>query len=104
MLKKKKVCKAAPIPGETKVWQYISLTKKLYLIDCPGVVPPSASDFSADCAKVLKGVVRAEKIQQPSDYIDEVLSRVKREDLLEKYKLPEDAQWEDGEEFLTIVG
>jgi nuclear GTP-binding protein len=34
----KPCCKAAPIPGETKVWQYITLTKKIFLIDCPGVV------------------------------------------------------------------
>lgn len=37
-LKSKAVCKSAPIPGETKVWQYIALTKRVYLIDCPGVV------------------------------------------------------------------
>ena len=37
-LKRKNVCKVAPIPGETKVWQYISLTKRIYLIDCPGIV------------------------------------------------------------------
>lgn len=37
-LKSKVVCKSAPIPGETKVWQYVSLTKRIYLIDCPGVV------------------------------------------------------------------
>lgn len=80
-LLRKKVCKAAPVPGEvrrelavtrssslpvrllpflfrevqhctvveagslavlqTRVWQYVSLTSKLYLIDCPGVVPDS---------------------------------------------------------------
>ena len=34
----KPCCKAAPVPGETKVWQYITLTKKIFLIDCPGVV------------------------------------------------------------------
>merc|ERR1719343_1740208 len=89
-MRRKKVCKAAPVPGETKVWQYIALTKKLYLLDCPGIVPPSESDFSADCAKVLKGVVRAERIQSPSDYIDEVLARVKREYLLQRYRLPAD--------------
>lgn len=37
-LKNKKVCRAAPIPGETKIWQYVHLTKRIYLIDCPGVV------------------------------------------------------------------
>ena len=25
--------------------------RKLYLLDCPGIVPPSPSDFEADCAK-----------------------------------------------------
>ena len=48
-----------------------SLCRKLYLLDCPGIVPPSASDFDADCAKVLKGVVRAERLKTPSDYIHE---------------------------------
>jgi nuclear GTP-binding protein len=34
----KKCCKAAPIPGETKVWQYVALMKRIFLIDCPGIV------------------------------------------------------------------
>lgn len=103
-LKKKKVCKAAPVPGETRVWQYVALTKKIYLLDCPGIVPATASDFAQDCAKVLKGVVRAEKVQTPSDYIDEVLTRVKKPYLLQRYKLPEDTDWADAEEFLSILG
>lgn len=49
-----KVCKVAPIPGETKVWQYITLTKRIFLIDCPGVVYHS-KDSETDI--VLKGVV-----------------------------------------------
>ena len=36
-LRKKKVCVVAPIAGETKVWQYITLMKRIYMIDCPGV-------------------------------------------------------------------
>ncbi|KIK29952.1 hypothetical protein PISMIDRAFT_648197 [Pisolithus microcarpus 441] len=36
-LKSGKVCRVAPVPGETKVWQYINLTKRIYLIDCPGI-------------------------------------------------------------------
>merc|ERR1719160_1662725 len=100
----KKVCKAAPIPGETKVWQYVSLTKKIFLIDCPGIVPPTDKDFAADSAKVLKGVVRAERIEFPSNYIPEVLTRVKHKYLLERYKLPSDTEpWEDHEEFLKML-
>lgn len=48
------VCKVAPVPGETKVWQYITLTKRIFLIDCPGVVYRS-HDSETDV--VLKGVV-----------------------------------------------
>lgn len=42
-LKKKKVCKVAPVPGETKVWQYVTLMKSIYLVDCPGTVHPSGN-------------------------------------------------------------
>ena len=50
--------------------------KKIYLIDCPGVVyNPSESDEE----KVLKGVVRVELVENPSDYIPAVLKKVKPE-------------------------
>lgn len=81
----------------------MALTKRIYLLDCPGIVPATASDFAADCAKVLKGVVRAERIQIPSDYIDEVLTRVKKPYLLQRYKLAADTEWSSGEDFLTIL-
>ena len=62
-LVKKKSCKVAPVPGETKVWQYITLMKRIYLIDCPGVVYPSSD---GEVELVLKGVVRAEKLSDPA--------------------------------------
>jgi len=71
------------------------------LIDCPGIVPPSGQDFSDDSAKVLKGVVRIERIENPSNYIPEVLDRVKNKYLLAKYGFPKDAKWEDHEDFLS---
>ncbi|GLV37949.1 Nucleostemin 2 [Carabus blaptoides fortunei] len=83
-LRSKKVCKVAPIAGETKVWQYITLMKKIYLIDCPGVVYPSAE---TDTEKVLKGVVRVELIQNPEDYIASVLERVRKEYLIKTYNI-----------------
>uniref|UniRef100_A0A8C5LWL5 Nucleolar GTP-binding protein 2 n=1 Tax=Leptobrachium leishanense TaxID=445787 RepID=A0A8C5LWL5_9ANUR len=52
-LRSKKVCNVAPIAGETKVWQYITLMRRIFLIDCPGVVYPSG-DSETDV--VLKGV------------------------------------------------
>ena len=72
-LRKKKVCTVAPIPGETKIWQYITLMKRIYLIDCPGVVPPSTTDSEEDI--LLRGVVRVENVENPSQYIESVLRR-----------------------------
>lgn len=72
-LKERKVCKAAPVPGETKVWQYVTLTKRIYLIDCPGTV--HVTEGKDDVESVLKGCVRAEKIDQPTYYIPHILEK-----------------------------
>ena len=47
-LRSKKVCNVAPIAGETKVWQYITLMKKIYLIDCPGMLLFSVKSYSTE--------------------------------------------------------
>jgi hypothetical protein len=49
------VCVAKTITGETKVWQYITLFRRIFLVDCPGVVYDVGDD---DTNTVLKGVVR----------------------------------------------
>ena len=96
-LKKRGVCKVAPIPGETKVWQYVALTKRIYLIDCPGIV---YDEGQSPTDIVLKGVVRAEKIENPEEYIDEVLIRAKPESLEKLYNVRD---WADTEDFLKLV-
>lgn len=93
-LRSKKVCKVAPIAGETKVWQYITLMRRIYLIDCPGVVYPSSE---TDTEKVLKGVVRVELVQNPEDYIASVLERVRPEYIRKTYKIN---VWTDHVDFL----
>ncbi|KAK0521364.1 GTPase required for pre-60S ribosomal subunit nuclear export and maturation [Tilletia horrida] len=105
-LKKKKVCNVAPIPGETKVWQYITLMRRIYLVDCPGIVPVSAHD--SETGTVLKGVVRVENLESPSEHIPALLRRVKPEYLRRTYVLP--SEKEDGgrstresEVFLTHI-
>ena len=85
-LRKKKVCTVAPIPGETKVWQYITLMKRIYLIDCPGVVPPNNSDTEEDI--LLRGVVRVENVENPEQYIAAVLRRTKARHLERTYEIP----------------
>jgi nuclear GTP-binding protein len=98
-LKKTKVCKAAPIPGETRVWQYVSLTKRIYLIDCPGVVNDSTGN-DTETDKVLKSVIRAEKIEEPLEYIPGVLEKAKKEYLQKLYRID---SWTDHEDFVSQV-
>ncbi|XP_017936874.2 nucleolar GTP-binding protein 2 [Manacus vitellinus] len=93
-LRSKKVCNVAPIAGETKVWQYITLMRRIFLIDCPGVVYPSG-DTETDI--VLKGVVQVEKIKSPEDHISAVLERAKAEYIRKTYKID---SWKDTEDFL----
>jgi nuclear GTP-binding protein len=94
-LRSKSVCKVAPIPGETKVWQYITLTKKIFLIDCPGVVYQN-NDSETDI--VLKGVVRVTNLEDAAEHIGEVLRRVKKEHLQRAYKIQD---WTDDNDFLV---
>ncbi|GFO19517.1 nucleolar GTP-binding protein 2 [Plakobranchus ocellatus] len=96
-LKSKKVCNVAPIPGETKVWQYVTLMNNLFLIDCPGVVYPYGA---TPTDMVLKGVVRVEKVKQPEDYVHAVLERVKEEYLQKTYGV---TKWDNPEDFLEQV-
>merc|ERR1712226_1020129 len=94
-LRNKKVCNVAPIPGETKVWQYITLMKNIYLVDCPGVVYNHSTDSDTDT--VLKGVIRTQYLESPEDYIPKVLSRVKDEHVKRQYQI---ASWESPLDFL----
>ncbi|XP_063870781.1 uncharacterized protein LOC135105972 [Scylla paramamosain] len=96
-MKAKKVCNVAPLAGETKVWQYVTLMRKIYLVDCPGIVPPS-HESATDM--VLKGAVRTEYLKNPADYIMPLLERVKREYMCRTY-LVED--WSTPEEFMEQV-
>ena len=108
------MCKAAPIPGETRTWKYITLFKRIFLIDSPGVVygnlelPSSSSSSSSpsdssqrvlehETTSVLKGVVRIDNLEEPAQYVDGVLSRVKREYLVRTYGIE---TWEDSADFL----
>lgn len=99
----KKSCKVAPIPGETKIWQYITLFKNIYLIDCPGVVVDTAGDTEED--SVLKGVVRAERLENPEDFINPILNVVKREHIAAQYGLPKsgDGSWSDHIDLLEKI-
>ena len=93
----------APIPGETKIWQYISLFKRISLIDSPGVVVDTAGDTEED--SVLKGVVRAERLENPEDFIDAIQAKVKREHIAAQYNLTKDGDdtWKTTKELMEMI-
>lgn len=93
-LRSKRVCNVSPIAGETKVWQYITLMRRIFLIDCPGVVYPSG-DTETDL--VLKSVVRVEYLKNAEDHIQTVLERAKQEYIVRTYGIE---QWQSHEDFL----
>lgn len=100
-LRKKRVCTVAPIPGETKVWQYITLMKRIYLIDCPGIVPPSKSDTEEDI--LLRGVVRVENVEHPAQYVPAVLRRTQPKHIERTYEIKHSEYNDDAVEFLSII-
>lgn len=71
-LKNKSACSVAPIPGQTKLYQYITLTKKIYLIDSPGVVP-----VTNQVDAVLKGAIRIENLEDPEYFFEKVYEKAK---------------------------
>ena len=97
-LRKKKVCTVAPIPGETKIWQYITLMKRIYLIDCPGVVPPNMGDSEEDI--LLRGVVRIENVENPEQYVAAALKKCKKHHVEKTYDVH---GWNNHYEFLEMI-
>jgi len=126
-LRAKAVCNVAPVPGQTRVWQYITLSKKIYLIDCPGVVnPPKAglptgagvfsckgpdgeavvSDHVAQL--VLRGAVRVENLRDPESAVEALLPSIRHQYIIRSYglKFPDNstvAPWTSTDEFLEIL-
>lgn len=94
-LRGERVCKTSPLPGETKVWQYIRLDRRIYLIDCPGVVPPNQNDSDSDL--LLRGVVRVENVANPAQYVHAALNLCERRHIERTYSVTD---WTDAEEFL----
>jgi nuclear GTP-binding protein len=99
----RKSCKVAPVPGETKIWQYVTLMKRIYLIDSPGVVVDTAGDTEAD--SVLKGVVRSERLETPEDFVGPILTKVKREHISAQYGIPKSGEgtWKSPEDLMEII-
>ena len=72
--------------------------KRIYLIDCPGVVYPGPEETETQV--VLKGVIRIENLATPEDHIPEILKRCKKEYICKTYNVE---GWEDSVDFLEQV-
>ena len=68
------------------------------MIDCPGVVYGAENDSDLDT--VLKGVVRAERLEDPTAYIHGILAKVRKQDIQRIYGVDD---WKNDEDFLTQV-
>ena len=64
------------------------------MIDCPGIVH---DENQSEVQKVLKSVVRAEKIPDPSEFIQPILDRIEKKHVYDVYGI---AEWLDADDFL----
>lgn len=72
--------------------------KRIYLIDCPGVVPPSNNDSEEDI--LLRGVVRVENVENPEQYITAVLKKTKPQHIERTYDV---RGFDNATEFLELL-
>ena len=63
----------------------------------------TAGDTETD--SVLKGVVRAERLENPEDFVDAILQKVKHEHLAAQYGLPKDGDdtWKDSVSLMEMI-
>ena len=72
--------------------------KRIFLIDCPGIVPPSTKDTETDI--LFRGVVRVEHVSHPEQYIPQLLAKCQRKHLERTYEI---SGWKDAEEFIELL-
>ncbi|ASJ06215.1 YlqF/YawG family GTPase [Thermococcus pacificus] len=98
-LKGRRAVGTAPIPGYTKGKQLIRLSKRIWLLDSPGVIP--IDDFDE---LVIKGGFPADKIEEPVKPALKLISRIletRKEALTEKFEIED---FESEEEILRKIG
>ena len=85
-LKGRRAAKVAPLPGETKGVQWVSVSTQILLLDSPGIIPLKDTEESL----ALKGAISPDKLKDPVHVavsILDLLKRVNKERLLEVYGL-----------------
>ncbi|GAA5973738.1 hypothetical protein JCM11641_005109 [Rhodosporidiobolus odoratus] len=82
-LKRSKACSVAPTPGWTKEVQEVVLEKGIRVLDCPGVVVEQRGEVEG----ALKGMMKAEEVNDPKAPVEAILARCKREHLQMLYNI-----------------
>lgn len=72
--------------------------KRIFLIDCPGIVPPSTKDTESDI--LFRGVVRVEHVSHPEQFIPDLLEKCERKHLERTYEI---SGWKNSEEFIELI-
>lgn len=85
-------------PGFTKTMQEIEVTKKIRILDCPGVVYSNGSDITP--SMVLRNSVKIELLTDPITPVEFILERVPKEQLVSVYGI---GTYSDAEDFLTQI-
>ncbi|MEM1684262.1 MAG: GTPase [Nanopusillaceae archaeon] len=82
--------KVSPVPGFTKGLQLIKLSKKVYLIDSPGVIIPKKEEILA-----VLGSLDPSKLKNPISSVKFLLDKIQKENILETYGIDNYSSVED---------
>merc|ERR1712154_363013 len=78
--------------------QYVSLFDKFYLIDCPGTVYPRPGDTMVSA--ILRSVVRVQNVENPEEYVREIIKRARKEYLQRMYEIED---WNNSFDFMAQI-
>lgn len=94
-LRNKKVCSVAPVPGQTKTWQYVTLTKNTYMIDSPGVC-----QYDDKIKAVLSNSIKIETLEDTDIYVNALFEKVGKDVIEKTYNI----KFENQEDFFIKMG
>jgi len=76
----------------------VTLSKSIFLIDAPGIVPPNTNDTDEDI--LLRGVVRIENVANPEQYVAAALRKCQARHIQRTYDI---SAYADATEFLETL-
>ena len=79
----KKSLSESCIPGETKLWQFLKLSKNIFLIDSPGTI--SGEEMSGEWG-ILKGTIKIEKTGEITKEILDTVLKISGDNRRKKLK------------------